>query len=133
MTIGAFVSLVGTAVAVKVVSGRWPVAVLVGSLLIATGPTVITPIMHVVPVRDRVAAARRLKVSQRRDRRYPRGGDLRVRHRSQSSPVVVIEAFVARLAVGHVVGIAVGGGTALLLKRWHLSADNALRTPGSWS
>ncbi len=46
---------------------------------------------------------------------------------SQSSPVVVIEAFVARLAVGHVVGIAVGGGTALLLKRWHLSADNALQ------
>jgi len=30
---------------------------LVGSLLIATGPTVITPILEVVPVRDRVAAA----------------------------------------------------------------------------
>ena len=38
VTVGALVSLVGTALAVRVVFGTtWPVAVLVGSLLIATG------------------------------------------------------------------------------------------------
>ncbi|EMA14741.1 cation:proton antiporter domain-containing protein [Haloarcula marismortui] len=129
VTIGAFVSLVGTAVAVKVVFGTtWPVAVLVGSLLIATGPTVITPIMQVVPVRDRVAAALETEgIINDVTAAILAVATFEFVIASQSSPVVVIEAFVARLAVGHVVGIAVGGGTALLLKRWHLSADNALQ------
>jgi len=34
----------------------WDIALLIGALLIATGPTVVTPILKVVPVRDRVAA-----------------------------------------------------------------------------
>jgi NhaP-type Na+/H+ or K+/H+ antiporter len=57
ITLGAFGSLVGTAVVVHYVLGTpWDVAFLVGSLLVATGPTVITPIMNVVPVRERVAS-----------------------------------------------------------------------------
>lgn len=58
VTLGAIISLVGTAVAVRYALGAsWELSFLVGALLIATGPTVITPILNVVPVRDRVAAA----------------------------------------------------------------------------
>jgi NhaP-type Na+/H+ or K+/H+ antiporter/Trk K+ transport system NAD-binding subunit len=56
VTVGAAISLVGTAVVVRFALGAsWDVALLVGALLVATGPTVITPIMEVVPVRERVA------------------------------------------------------------------------------
>jgi len=58
VTIGAVISLVGTSLAVHyLLDARWDVSFLVGSLLVATGPTVITPILEVVPVRDRVGAA----------------------------------------------------------------------------
>jgi len=57
VTLGALISLVGTALVVRyAVGASWPVAFLVGSLLVATGPTVITPIVNVVPVRERVAS-----------------------------------------------------------------------------
>ncbi|GCF13816.1 potassium transporter [Haloarcula mannanilytica] len=127
VTIGAFVSVVGTAVAVNVVFGTtWPVAVLVGSLLIATGPTVITPIMQVVPVRDRVAAALETEgIINDVTAAILAVATFEFVIASQSSPVVVVEAFVARLAVGVLVGVAVGGGIALLLQRLKLSADNA--------
>ena len=58
VTVGAAVGLVGTAVAVRFLLGvGWLVAFLVGALLVATGPTVIAPVLSVVPVRDRVATA----------------------------------------------------------------------------
>ncbi|EMA09412.1 sodium/proton antiporter, CPA1 family [Haloarcula vallismortis] len=61
VTVGAAIALVGTAIAVKFAFNSaavsWNLAFLIGALLVATGPTVITPILDVVPVRDRVAAA----------------------------------------------------------------------------
>jgi len=61
VTVGAAIALVGTAVAVKFAfdsaAVSWNLAFLIGALLVATGPTVITPILNVVPVRDRVATA----------------------------------------------------------------------------
>jgi NhaP-type Na+/H+ or K+/H+ antiporter len=58
VTLGAAIALVGTAGAIVLFLGAsWPVAFLIGALLVATGPTVIAPIMEVVPVRDRVEAA----------------------------------------------------------------------------
>ena len=58
VTIGAVVMFVGTAVAVRVLEGAaWEIALVVGALLVATGPTVITPILEVVTVREHVAAA----------------------------------------------------------------------------
>ena len=58
VTLGAAIALVGTAVVVRFALGAsWGMAVLIGALLVATGPTVITPVLKVVPVRDRVAAA----------------------------------------------------------------------------
>ena len=58
ITIGAAIALVGTAVAVRfLLNAQWDVAFLIGALLVATGPTVVTPILEVVPARDRVQTA----------------------------------------------------------------------------
>ncbi|WP_092892819.1 cation:proton antiporter domain-containing protein [Halopelagius inordinatus] len=58
VTVGAVLSLLGTAVAVHfLLDAAWPISFLIGALLVATGPTVITPILEVVPARDRVEAA----------------------------------------------------------------------------
>lgn len=58
VTIGAAVMFLGTAGAVRVLEGAsWEISLVVGALLVATGPTVITPILEVVRVRDHVAAA----------------------------------------------------------------------------
>ena len=58
VTVGAAIALVGTAVAIRLALGAdWDLAFLIGALLVATGPTVIAPILQVVPVRDRVGIA----------------------------------------------------------------------------
>jgi len=58
VSIGAGVSLLATALVVHLaLDTGWDLAFLIGALLVATGPTVITPILQVVPVRDRVATA----------------------------------------------------------------------------
>jgi NhaP-type Na+/H+ or K+/H+ antiporter/Trk K+ transport system NAD-binding subunit len=58
VTIGSVVMFVGTAVAVRVLEGAaWEIALVIGALLVATGPTVITPVLEVVTVREHVAAA----------------------------------------------------------------------------
>ncbi|WP_049934772.1 cation:proton antiporter domain-containing protein [Haloplanus natans] len=58
VTLGAVIALVGTTVVVHYALGtEWLVASLIGALLVATGPTVIAPILEVVPVRSRVGTA----------------------------------------------------------------------------
>jgi NhaP-type Na+/H+ or K+/H+ antiporter len=58
VTVGALIALLGTAVTVRfALDADWDVAFLIGALLVATGPTVIAPILTVVPVRDQVGAA----------------------------------------------------------------------------
>ncbi|WP_458208301.1 cation:proton antiporter domain-containing protein [Haladaptatus sp. NG-SE-30] len=58
VTVGAVIALLGTAIVVHFALGAaWDLSFLIGALLVATGPTVITPILQVVPVRDRVGAA----------------------------------------------------------------------------
>ncbi|WP_281196106.1 cation:proton antiporter [Halorubrum sp. F4] len=58
VTVSALVMFLGTAVAVRFLEGAtWEIALLIGALLVATGPTVITPILNVVRVRDHVATA----------------------------------------------------------------------------
>ena len=57
-TLGAVISLILTAIAAYyTLSVTWNIAFLIGALLIATGPTVIKPLLDVVPVRKRVEAA----------------------------------------------------------------------------
>jgi len=56
VTIGAALSFLGTALTVwLLLDASWDIAFLVGALLVATGPTVITPIVAVVSVREEVA------------------------------------------------------------------------------
>ena len=56
-TVGAALMFVGTALAVRAfIIDDWGVAFLIGALLIATGPTVITPILQVINVREHVAS-----------------------------------------------------------------------------
>ena len=58
VTVSALVMFLGTAGAGRVLEGaNWEIALLIGALLVATGPTVITPILNVVRVRDHVATA----------------------------------------------------------------------------
>jgi len=58
VTIGAAIAFLATSAAVHfLLDAAWDISLLIGALLVATGPTVITPILEVVPVRDRVAAA----------------------------------------------------------------------------
>ena len=58
ITVGALIALLGTAATVRYALGAgWALSFLIGALLVATGPTVVTPILQVVPVRNRVAAA----------------------------------------------------------------------------
>jgi len=58
VTVGAVVMFLGTAAAVQVLlEPGWGIALVVGALLVATGPTVITPILEVVRVREHVGAA----------------------------------------------------------------------------
>ncbi|MGM0715966.1 MAG: cation:proton antiporter [Halobacteriota archaeon] len=57
-TVGATLTFFGTAAAVRLfLNADWELSFLVGALLVATGPTVITPILEVVRVREHVATA----------------------------------------------------------------------------
>ena len=58
VTVGAALTFGVVALAVNQFLGAsWPLSLLVGALLVATGPTVITPILEVVRVREHVASA----------------------------------------------------------------------------
>jgi NhaP-type Na+/H+ or K+/H+ antiporter len=58
VTIGAVLMFAGVAVAVRLLEGAsWEISLLIGALLVATGPTVITPILEIVRVREHVATA----------------------------------------------------------------------------
>lgn len=58
ITVGALIALVGTTVVVRfALNTPWDLAFLIGSLTVATGPTVIDPILEIIPVRDRVENA----------------------------------------------------------------------------
>lgn len=68
-TVGTLVMLLGTAAAVFVfLDTTWEVALPIGALLVTTGPTVITPVLSVVSVREHVAQGRG-------DRQRRLGGD----------------------------------------------------------
>ncbi|ERH04061.1 MAG: NhaP-type Na+/H+ and K+/H+ antiporters with a unique C-terminal domain protein [Halorubrum sp. J07HR59] len=58
VTFGAVVTLVGTAVTVHYLTGtEWTLSFVIGSLLVATGPTVVTPIVNSVTLREHVSSA----------------------------------------------------------------------------
>jgi len=127
-TVGALLMFLGTAVAVRFFLGtEWGVSLLIGALLIATGPTVITPILEVITVREHVettfeaegifndvtAAILSIVVFE----------TLVV----ESTPLALPGDFLARLAVGVGVGAAVAIGIRALLVWMTIPADDAPR------
>ena len=57
VTVGALLTFVGTTLAVHLtLDETWALSALVGALLVATGPTVVTPVLEVVDLREPVAA-----------------------------------------------------------------------------
>jgi NhaP-type Na+/H+ or K+/H+ antiporter len=127
VTVGAVLSLVGTAVAVRFALGTsWDVALLIGSLLIATGPTVITPIMSVVPVRERVASTLETEgvVNDVTAAILAIVMFEYVLLGSQGVPTLVRE-FVMRFGLGMVVGTLVAGVTWYVLRHSAQAVENA--------
>jgi len=128
VTLGAVVALAGTSVAVKLVFGvSWNLSLVIGSLLVATGPTVVTPILKIVPVRDRVATALEVEgivndvtaailavvFFQTVDPATAGGG--------------LVQGFVTRLGVGLLIGVTVAGIVYYLLRYVDLSPGDAPR------
>ncbi len=128
-TLGAGVALFGTALSVRfALSVSWELSFLVGSLLIATGPTVITPILDVVPVRDRVAAALETEgIVNDVTAAILAVAVFEAVVSGHTEFWVLIEAFVSRLGVGVLVGVLTAGVLWYLLKHVDTSPSNAVR------
>ncbi|MDY6777871.1 MAG: cation:proton antiporter [Candidatus Nanohaloarchaea archaeon] len=126
-TIGALISLLGTAAAAfYLLNTSWEISFLIGSLLIATGPTVITPIMQVVGVRKRVAAALETEgiVNDVTAAILAIVVFEFVVLESQP-PIEVARQFLSRAGTGMLVGMVVAGMAWYLLTRIDLGPRNA--------
>jgi NhaP-type Na+/H+ or K+/H+ antiporter len=126
-TVGAAISLVGTALSVHYLLGaNWDMAFLVGSLLVATGPTVITPILDIVPVRNRVAAALETEgVVNDVTAAILAIVVFEVVNNPGLTRMQIIEEFTVRLGIGVLFGLAVAGAVWYLLRHVDLSRGNA--------
>ena len=127
VTLGAVIAFVGTAAVVHFALGvQWDVSMLIGSLLIATGPTVITPILEVVPARARVEAALETEgvVNDVTAAILAVVTFEVVVLRDPSASLVIID-FIERLGVGVLAGIVVAGIVWYLLHHVDLSPSNA--------
>ncbi|WP_254832114.1 NAD-binding protein [Haloglomus salinum] len=128
VTIGAAIALFGTAGAVKLAFSEtsWEFAFLIGSLLVATGPTVITPIMEVVPVRDRVEAALETEgIVNDVTAAILAVVVFEVIVTGGSTPAEFLQLFVERLGTGMVIGTIVAGVLYYALRYVDLSPGNA--------
>ncbi|MDG5777813.1 cation:proton antiporter [Haloarculaceae archaeon H-GB2-1] len=127
ITVGALVAFVGTSAAVWFFLGTtWEVAALIGALLVATGPTVISPILEVVPVRDRVATALETEgIVNDVTAAIMAVVVFEAVLLDEATVAGFLTAFAQRMGIGLFVGLVVAGVLWYLL--WHvdLSPDNA--------
>ncbi len=128
-TLGAAITLVGTAIAVRFALGpSWTLSFLVGALLVATGPTVITPIMEVVPVRDSVAAALETEgIVNDVTAAILAVAVFEVFVSEGTEVTEIVESFVSRLGTGLLVGVLAAAVLWYLLAHVDLSPSNAVR------
>jgi len=127
ITVGAVIAFVGTGVAVHYLLGSsWRISFLIGALLVATGPTVITPILAVVPVRDRVAAALETEGIVN-DVTAAIMAVVIFETLRLDAPTVVdyVRLFAERLGTGILVGLTVAALLYYLIQYVDLSPDNA--------
>jgi NhaP-type Na+/H+ or K+/H+ antiporter len=131
VTVGAAIALVGTAIAVKFAfdsaAVSWNLAFLIGALLVATGPTVITPILNVVPVRDRVAAALETEGIVNDVTAAIIAVVIFETVNPAASSEGLLRAFALRLGTGLLVGLLVAGVVYYLLQYVDLSPGDAPR------
>ena len=131
VTLGAGIALVGTAVVVKFAfdsaAVTWNLAFVIGALLVATGPTVITPILNVVPVRGRVAAALETEGIVNDVTAAIIAVVIFETVNPAASSEGLLQAFVLRIGDGLVVGLLVAGVVYYLLQYVDLSPGDAPR------
>jgi NhaP-type Na+/H+ or K+/H+ antiporter/Trk K+ transport system NAD-binding subunit len=127
VTVGALVALVGTALTVHAfTAATWRVSFLIGALLVATGPTVITPILGVVPVRRRVAGLLETEGIVNDVTAAILAVVIFEAIRADiTDPVSVVRLFASRLGTGLLVGAVVAGVVYYLLRHVDLSPGNA--------
>jgi len=129
ITIGALFTFVGTAAVVRFAIGvPWSLSFLIGALLVATGPTVITPILDVVPVRDRVGAALEAEGIVNDVTAAILAVvifDLAIT--GGTSFLVLLESFIGRLGTGVMVGIITAAAIWYLLEHVDMSPSNAVQ------
>ncbi|WP_049892590.1 cation:proton antiporter [Natronococcus jeotgali] len=130
ITIGAVIAFVGTSLTVRLLLGAsWDIAFLVGALLVATGPTVIAPILAVVPVREEVATTLEVEGIVNDVTAAVLAVVLfkamTARHLSPSGYVWL---FVQRLATGVIVGFVVAGVVWYLLTQVEHPSETAPQT-----
>ena len=127
VTVGAVIALVGTAVAARfALAISWELAALIGALLIATGPTVITPIVDVVAVRDRVAALLETEgIVNDVTAAILAIVVFEALLLEQAGVRAFVQQFIARLGVGLLVGAAVAGVLWYVLQHVDLSPGSA--------
>ncbi|KAB1198018.1 MULTISPECIES: cation:proton antiporter [Haloferax] len=127
VTVGAVIAFVGTGLVVHYALGApWAVSFLVGALLVATGPTVIAPILEVVPVRDRVGTALDTEgIVNDVTAAIVAVVIFEAIIEGVSSPNALVTLFAERLGVGVVVGAIVAGTLYYALQYVDLSPGNA--------
>ncbi|SEL14994.1 cation:proton antiporter domain-containing protein [Haloferax larsenii] len=127
VTVGAVISFVGTGLAVHYALGApWMVSFLVGALLVATGPTVIAPILEVVPVRDRVGAALDTEgIVNDVTAAIVAVVIFEAILAGVTNPNALVALFAERLGIGVVVGSIVAGMLYYVLRYVDLSPGNA--------
>ncbi|GAA0235772.1 cation:proton antiporter [Haladaptatus pallidirubidus] len=127
VTVGAIIGLIGTTVVVRfALNVSWELSFLVGSLLIATGPTVITPILAVVPVRDRVAAALETEgIVNDVTAAILAVAVFEIIVSGEPQITLLMKSFLSRLGIGMVVGGVTASILWYLLKHVNLSSTNA--------
>jgi NhaP-type Na+/H+ or K+/H+ antiporter len=130
ITVGAGIALLGTAVVVNLAfsDAGWGLSFLIGALLVATGPTVIAPILQVVPVRDRVAAALETEgIVNDVTAAIVAVVVFEVIVLRGAPPAELVSGFANRLGSGLLVGIIVAGIVYYLLRYIDLSPGDAPR------
>jgi len=127
VTVGALLALVGTTVVTRFAFGApWDISLLIGALLVATGPTVITPIMEVVPVRDRVEAALETEgIVNDVTAAITAVAVFEIIVAGETGPAQFLQLFAERLGTGIVVGGIVAVAVWYLIRYVDLSPGNA--------
>ncbi len=127
ITVGALIAFLGTAATVRYALGAgWALSSLIGALLVATGPTVVTPILQVVPVRNQVAAALETEgIVNDVTAAIAAVVAFEAIQIGDPTPVELVRLFAERLGIGVMTGILVAGILYYALRYVDLSPGSA--------